>query len=196
MTWWLKPRLCQILFGCIYAAGSATILALAAIGPYKNTDGKNRSIKGWYYTVITSGFLAGSVLYYYLLLAKPRSSLVRLAGVQLVRKQHGIGDKADLIRQCDMCIYHAQSNQGTSKEHRHAIYGYLHYNDLRFPRRSQGKNLLYWIFGGPNERHYVKFDLGNHVATVRNKVSWGIHAVWAPVRGIIPGLKSKPESDS
>jgi hypothetical protein len=188
MPWWLKPRLCQIVFGCIYAAGSTTILTLTAIGPYKNTDGKNRSIKGWYYTVITGGFLTVSIIYYYVFLWNPRSSLVRLAGVQLVRKKHGVGDNDDLRRQCDMCIYYTQRDGSTGQEHRHAIYGYLNYNDLRFPGRSQGRNLLYWVFGGPSSRHYLKFDFGDRIRTARDRISGAIQAVQVSTRRIIPGL--------
>lgn len=185
MPWWLAPRACQFLFGWIYCAGSIAILALAAIGPYVNTDGKSRSIKGWYYTVITVGFLALSVVYYFVFFASPTTTGVHLAGVNLKRQEHGVDDNTNLMRQCDMCITY---DEGVA--HRHAIYGYRHYIDLNFRPNKKGRSFLYWVFGGPKERHQPNLDIGEYVVKAKKNTSGVVQAVWAPVRGIIPSLRS------
>lgn len=123
-------------------------MVLAAIGPYKNTNGTTRSVKGWFYPVITFSFLAFSMIYYCIFLASEKSSGVSIAGVTLKRRRHGVDDNSILMRQCDMCKEYERG-----EEHRHLRDGYLYFNELILRQQGQRRNPLYWLFGGQNEEH-------------------------------------------
>ncbi|OCK81272.1 hypothetical protein K432DRAFT_392315 [Lepidopterella palustris CBS 459.81] len=168
LPWWLCPRVCQWILGWLYAIGSIVILILAAIGPYVNTDGTTRQVKGWYYPAIMfTFFVAFAIPYYFSFIASEERSLVKVADVKLSRKQHGVHDELNLRRQCDFC---AELN---SKPHRHARDGYLNFNELHFPKKDTGRNFLYWFFGGPKERHYPDIRLDEVIPVF-----------WAGVKGL------------
>ena len=146
--WWFSSVFSHFLLGWLHASASVVVMALAAIGPYRNTSGNERVVKGWYYPVITFSLFFFSVLYYLLFLASGNASAVWLAGVRLTRKKHGVDDNSDLTRQCKSC-----KNYERGQEHRHDIAGYRYYNELHFPDPDHGRNILYWLFGGRKEQH-------------------------------------------
>ena len=139
--------------GLIYATGSLVILVLTAIGPYVNTDGSARKVKGWYYPMIMFSFLGLSIIYYTIFLAGGKYSAVQAAGVKRSKKQHGKDDAEILIRQCDFC----QKFDGNP--HRHARDGYQDFFEFHFPKKDSGRNPLYWLFGGSKEKHYPDIRL-------------------------------------
>lgn len=185
LPWWLAPRPCQYLLGWVYAAGGVVIIVLAAIGPYVKADGTAREVKGWYFPVITFGLLAFSIVYYFIFLASENSTCVQMAGVNLKRQRHGVGDNDNIMRQCDFCVKY---EPGVA--HRHARDGYLYYNELNFPQKDKGRNILYWVFGGPKERHQPDLHLDDYVGKVKDGIKGVFCGVWAGIRGLIPGLKS------
>ncbi|KAL1599634.1 hypothetical protein SLS60_007437 [Paraconiothyrium brasiliense] len=63
---WLRPKILRALLGWTYAALSLAILVLACIPPYKNTDGAERVVKGWFYPIICFGLLVVFSIYYFL----------------------------------------------------------------------------------------------------------------------------------
>ncbi len=142
----------------MYAGASFVIIILAALGPYKNSDGSERSVKGWWFPVTTFGLLVFSILYYYVFIASENHNGAFLAGVKMHRRKHGVDDKDNIMRQCDQCVFLPD------KAHRHYRDGYRYYNDFRFPDEDQSKrNVVYWLFGGPNEIHYPTFRLREHL---------------------------------
>ena len=163
---WLKHIAVSWLLGLIYSGVNIVILILSALGPYINTDGKERKIKGWLYPVITGLFWLGSLLYYFLFLRSPTISAVRLAGVRSSFNLHGKDDTGEnrLGRRCDLCevLEH--------KEHRHSRDGYRTFLEFHFPEGDRGRNLLYQFFGGPNANHHSDLRLDNAWTSCRDWV--------------------------
>jgi hypothetical protein len=153
-----------------YAICSATILVLAVLPPYVNADGSTRQLKGWIYPVIIFSVFVGSILYYVLFLYDTERTAVELAGVQFSRKTHGVDDKQILGRKCELC----DDEQG---QHRHSRDGYLTFLEMHF-KTQNGKNLVYWFFGGPNERHYPDLRIDSAVQACRN----GVEHAWGRIR--------------
>lgn len=146
VSWWLRKRFAPYLFGWIYAIGSIALLVLAALGPYKTTDGKERVVKGWIYPVLSFGLVLCSFAYYLAFIASETTSGVRAAGVRLKKSQHGESDQTSLLRRCDACTDEV-------KPHRHARDGYTDYYEVICPETGSG-NIIYWAFGGTNELHH------------------------------------------
>lgn len=155
---WLASTISQYLLGWLYAAGSITILVLSAIGPYKNADGSSRSVKGWYFPAITFSFLTFTFVYYCCFMASEMTTAVSMAGVNMHTCQHGVDDNQNVLRQCDFCVEYPRG-----EAHRHARDGYLNYNEYNFPEKDRGRNVLYWLFGGPKEQHYLDLHLDVYI---------------------------------
>jgi hypothetical protein len=124
-------------------------LVLAVLGPYKTTAGKDREVKGWLYPSISFAFFLLSLFYYFMFIASKKGSLVRLAGINIERRQHGMDDRDKLLRQCDACNENAQA-------HRHARDGYENYYEVLEPERYGQGSVLYWLFGGTDEHYHPR----------------------------------------
>jgi hypothetical protein len=170
--WWLRPRIMQWGLGLLYATGSLVILVLTAIGPYVNTDGSARKVKGWYYPMIMFSFLGLSIIYYTIFLASGKYSAVQAAGVKRSKKQHGKDDAEILIRQCDFC------RQFDSNPHRHARDGYQDFFEFHFPEKDGGRNPLYWLFGGSKEKHYPDIRLDEILPGLWDRSKKGWESTW------------------
>ncbi|OCK94885.1 uncharacterized protein K441DRAFT_90733 [Cenococcum geophilum 1.58] len=181
---WLNPSVSQFALGWLYAAGSIVILVLSALGPYKNADGSQRSVKGWWFPVITFGLLGFSVVYYLIFIASENSNGASMAGVNMHRRRHGDDDNRNIMRQCDFCKAYAPG-----VAHRHARDGYLYYNDYNFPQKNQGRNVLYWLFGGPKEHHYPDLHLDEYVVKGKGMIRTGFYWVWSGMRRAILRLR-------
>jgi len=174
---WLQPKFSRFGLGWLYATGSIIILVLSTLGPYKNADGSERSVKGWWFPVITFGLLGFSIIYYLLFIASETSNGASIAGVIMRRRQHGVHDNQYIMRQCDFCKEYPRG-----EAHRHARDGYLFYNDYQFAVKDQGRNVLYWLFGGPKEHHYLDLHLDEYVLKSREMIESGCRWIWNKVR--------------
>jgi len=115
---------------------------------------------------------------------------VHLASVKLTRQQHGVDDNGSMMRQCDLCREYAPG-----VAHRNAIYGYLHYNDLGFKEKDKGRSFLYWVFGGPTERHHPKFEIFDYAIKGKRKIAGVFQKLWAStIRGVVPRRKASEGS--
>jgi hypothetical protein len=179
--WYLAKLSVQYLLGFLYASGSIVILVLSAIGPYKNSNGSARVVKGWFYPVITFSFLALSMVYYCIFLASETSNSVSIAGVHLKRQRHGVDDNQNITRQCDSCVDH-----DPGEEHRHANNGYVYFNELNFRQKDKGRNLLYWLFGGPKERHHLDLHLDEYVDEAKEGIHKVLRGIWTGGQRLLP----------
>ncbi|KAL5389647.1 hypothetical protein DPSP01_002142 [Paraphaeosphaeria sporulosa] len=146
---WLKLKFAPIIFGWTYAIGSIALLVLTVIGPYKNADGSERVVKGWFYPAVSFGTLLMSLIYYLIFIASTEASLVRAAGIQIRECRHGENDRERIRRRCDVC-------QDSPQAHRHARDGYEHYFEVVVPDTHDRGSFLYWFFGGTEERHHPR----------------------------------------
>jgi hypothetical protein len=78
----LQKTRSKLSLATVYILFNIAVVALACVGPYKNADGSQRVVKGWYYIVIINCAIGLGAICYVAAFSSGRWSILRLGGAQ------------------------------------------------------------------------------------------------------------------